>query len=238
VVAAVATDLDALLRTLHRQVGLAPPSRQQKLVIHVVPNPELQRHTLDPFNPPAALSVSSPTLQPIPLAWTEADMVRSEILQHLATLTLFQKIAPQSRAAWWGDSGVQGVLRWLIDQGQAGTVGAFGHDAVRRAWLQSGVANPAPRLVDISGPYLQPQKYNTYWIETYWMPELDRQAMTVASLIEYALSTYGQEHLPSLIDAMRHQEDWTEHIPAIFGVSVETFEHGWHTYLAKQRRQW
>lgn len=234
-VQSVATELDALLRTLHQQVGLAPPSGQRKRVIQVLPDADLQRHPPDPFHSPHVLAVSSPMLLPIPASWTEADALRDQIIPHLAARTLYRKVAPLSREAWWGDAGIQGVLRWLIEDAQTKAAGLPRHGGVSSTTLPQEVDTPAPRLIDISGSYLQPPQHNTYWIEAYSIPALDRQAMTVESLIEYVLSTYGQEHLPPLIEAMRHQADWTERVPAIFGVSVETFERGWREYLTNQR---
>lgn len=76
--------LDALLQILPHQVGLAQPSPQEKLVIQVLPNSVHHRRTLNPFKLPAALPVSSPTLLPIPVPLTEADMLRDDILRHLA----------------------------------------------------------------------------------------------------------------------------------------------------------
>ncbi|MEZ4868832.1 MAG: hypothetical protein R3C14_46335 [Caldilineaceae bacterium] len=237
VVAAVATDLDAILRTLHRQVGLEPPSLQQKLVIQVLPDAAYHWRALDPFNLPAALPVASPTLLPIPIPFTEADMLRSDMIRHLATLTLFRKMAPPSYAAWWNDPGVQGVLRWLIDHGQAERMVLPRYDTTRQAGPQPLVVNPTTQLAALSVRDQQPQTHSLYLVENYLMPALDRQAMTVESVVDYALTTYGQEHLPSLIEAMRRQEDWPALVPALCGVSVATFERGWHESLTKERRQ-
>jgi hypothetical protein len=51
------------------------------------------------------------------------------------------------------------------------------------------------------------------------------------SLAEYAMSTYGRDKLPRLINDMQRYATWEELIPTVFGVSVTDFEAGWQEYV-------
>ena len=103
--------------------------------------------------------------------------------------------------------------------------------ALKQAWQDQLAENPTPCLADIPTQRLEPQKHTIYWVESILLPALDRQTMTVASAIDYAMTAHGQKHLPALIEAIRRQEPWIELVPRIFGVPVETFERGWHESL-------
>jgi hypothetical protein len=57
------------------------------------------------------------------------------------------------------------------------------------------------------------------------------QAMVLATLIEYAVATYGRERLPMLVAGLSQYDSWETLLPAVFGVSAAAFEAGWRTYL-------
>lgn len=57
-------------------------------------------------------------------------------------------------------------------------------------------------------------------------------SVALATLIEYAVVTYGQEQLPVLVAGLGHYESWATLIPAVYGVSASEFEAGWQAYLA------
>jgi hypothetical protein len=56
--------------------------------------------------------------------------------------------------------------------------------------------------------------------------------VALATLVEYAVATYGREHLPALVAGLGHYESWDMLLPAVFGVSAAAFEAGWQAYLA------
>jgi hypothetical protein len=61
--------------------------------------------------------------------------------------------------------------------------------------------------------------------------ELRGQTIALATLIEYATVTYGQDRLPGLIAGLGQHEGWETLIPAVFGVPAADFEAGWQTFL-------
>lgn len=60
----------------------------------------------------------------------------------------------------------------------------------------------------------------------------NEQTVLLATLIEYAVTTYGRERLPTLVAALSHHKSWTTLLPALYGVSVREFEAGWLEFLA------
>ena len=59
-------------------------------------------------------------------------------------------------------------------------------------------------------------------------------SIAAATLIDYVVSTYGREKLPSLVASFQTHDNWTTLSPAVFGVSAEELELGWQGYLAEQ----
>jgi hypothetical protein len=57
-------------------------------------------------------------------------------------------------------------------------------------------------------------------------------SIAVATLIEYAVATYGRERLPALVASLSQHNNWETLIPAVYGVSAAEFEAGWQAYLA------
>jgi hypothetical protein len=57
------------------------------------------------------------------------------------------------------------------------------------------------------------------------------QTVALATLIEYAVATYGRERLPMLMAGLGQYESWETLLPAVFGVSAAEFEAGWQMYL-------
>jgi hypothetical protein len=60
------------------------------------------------------------------------------------------------------------------------------------------------------------------------------QTVALATLIEYAVATYGRERLPVLLAGLGQYDTWETLIPAVYGVSASEFERGWQGYLAAQ----
>jgi hypothetical protein len=57
------------------------------------------------------------------------------------------------------------------------------------------------------------------------------RTVALATLIEYAVATYGLERLPVLMAGLGQYESWETLLPAGFGVSAAEFEAGWQAYL-------
>lgn len=60
------------------------------------------------------------------------------------------------------------------------------------------------------------------------------RTVALATLIEYAVAVYGQEHLPALVAGLGQYDSWDTLLPAVYGVSPAAFEAGWQTYLAER----
>jgi hypothetical protein len=58
------------------------------------------------------------------------------------------------------------------------------------------------------------------------------QTIALATLIEYAVNTYGRERLPVLLASLGQYDSWDTLLPAVYGVSAAEFEAGWQAYLA------
>jgi hypothetical protein len=71
-----------------------------------------------------------------------------------------------------------------------------------------------------------------------WLRDPDRLEphpgvpVVLATLVEYAVATYGRERLPALVAGLGQYESWDTLVPAVFGVSAAEFEAGWQAYLA------
>lgn len=58
------------------------------------------------------------------------------------------------------------------------------------------------------------------------------QVVALATLIDYAVATYGRERLPVLLAGLGQYKSWDTLIPAVYGLSPAQFEAGWQAYLA------
>jgi hypothetical protein len=57
------------------------------------------------------------------------------------------------------------------------------------------------------------------------------QTVALATLVEYAVATYGRERLPALVTGLGQSDSWETLLPAVYGVSAAEFEAGWLAYL-------
>lgn len=57
--------------------------------------------------------------------------------------------------------------------------------------------------------------------------------LTMVTIIDYVVATYGREKLPELATALVEKPNKEQLIPALFGCSVADFEAGWQAYLAQ-----
>jgi hypothetical protein len=53
----------------------------------------------------------------------------------------------------------------------------------------------------------------------------------LATLVEYAVVTYGRDRLPALVAGLGQYESWDTLLPAVYGASAAEFEAGWQAYL-------
>lgn len=57
------------------------------------------------------------------------------------------------------------------------------------------------------------------------------QTVALATLIDYAVTTYGRARLPALVAGLGQYDRWETLVPAVYGVSATEFEAGWQAYL-------
>ncbi len=82
------------------------------------------------------------------------------------------------------------------------------------------LAVPAPTIYSSGlSPYTE---YHTYIGQT----------IALATLIDFAVRTYGQARLPILLASLDKPTTWEKLVPTVFGLSATDFEAGWQTDLA------
>jgi hypothetical protein len=71
-----------------------------------------------------------------------------------------------------------------------------------------------------------------------FLPKNDiSEPVTMETVVEYIVATYGHDKLQQLIDAMGQYPTPETLIPALFGVSQADFEAGWQAYLAQHYQE-
>ena len=60
---------------------------------------------------------------------------------------------------------------------------------------------------------------------------LHGHTVALATLVEYAVVTYGRQRLPAFVTDLGEHEGWEALIPAVFGVPASEFEADWQAYL-------
>lgn len=99
----------------------------------------------------------------------------------------------------------------------------------RPVWQQ--VVNPPAHLVELAGPMAQTG--HTYSIHRYYLRKMHPSiAVALATVVEYAVASYGEERIPQLVASLRHHTSWETLAPAVFGVPFPEFEAGWHEFMA------
>ena len=59
------------------------------------------------------------------------------------------------------------------------------------------------------------------------------EAIAVATLIDYIITTYGRDQLPTLVENLGRYDTWLDLTPALLGVSATELETGWQQSLAQ-----
>jgi hypothetical protein len=153
-------------------------------------------------------------------------------------------------------AGRQDVVRWLYQNAQAKSVDArqvvpAGYDQlcrIYRVWGLSPWDVSIPlncREVDESQgapsvhPGLATWLNELTYVAAYHkgdVPPVEpvSRIVALATVVDYAVATYGRDHLPRLLAALGEHASWQTLIPAVFDVSAAEFEAGWQAYLADQ----
>ncbi|MFZ4657550.1 MAG: hypothetical protein ACOYNY_11090 [Caldilineaceae bacterium] len=101
-------------------------------------------------------------------------------------------------------------------------------DSVLSPW---GWYDPLTHLDQLGAP-LHPEEFQGEPVSLRRTPQ-PSDTVTLATVIEYAMDTYGRERLPALMAGLRQYDRWETLIPAVYGVSAAKFEAGWQTYLTE-----
>lgn len=59
------------------------------------------------------------------------------------------------------------------------------------------------------------------------------EAIAVATLIDYIITTYGRDRLPTLVENLGRYDTWLDLTPALLGVTATELETGWQQSLAQ-----
>jgi hypothetical protein len=88
---------------------------------------------------------------------------------------------------------------------------------------------PLPPLVDIPVDLQNPAGL---WSGP--LPKPPPAGVALATIFEYTATTFGADRIPVLLATLPHHERWETLIPAVFGLSPDEFESGWHAFLAER----
>jgi hypothetical protein len=100
-----------------------------------------------------------------------------------------------------------------------------------QAWFFSSSMNLHNSLMRLGqfAVALQPDPYD--FVQLVHRPD---RTVALATLIDYAVVTYGRERLPALMAGLGQSTTWETLLPPVFGVSPAEFETGWQAFLAER----
>lgn len=91
---------------------------------------------------------------------------------------------------------------------------------------------PGTPLQRLRTPFVGYDDYS-YYYETSDVGHATEE-VEAATMIEYAVTTYGYEQLSVLLASLAQHDSWETLIPAVYGVSPSEFEQGWQAYMATE----
>jgi hypothetical protein len=206
VVTQIAADIDTRYRKLRRTLGLAAPT--SSLSIAVAPHPITTGWRLSGDQ----LLIASPYFVSTPAASLEAALTC--LLQKPLTHVLIIEAVDDEMMRWQWTFMVAGLRHWL-QRCPAADLQPAAHGA------KQGLS--AYNLTSL------------LFADADWvMPADQTQRIEAAtSLIEYIVHRYGEDRLPSLLDAFGRHNRWHTLAPELFGVSATDLEEGWQEYVKR-----
>lgn len=218
-------EVDADLRA---ELGL--PGTDEALEIKVVGRqlPSLDPVDLARLSDGSTLYVPSPALLALPGELSESDALLQLIAGLLVTRNLDDALAGAPPGYWPSLSA--GLRLWLV--WEQSTLPSPAHHQHRMTLQTLPKADNNSRLAcfDAHGSHCAGDPTGRAMSAADYRPGVDPDTM-MTTLVEYAVSAYGGEHLPALLDGMRRFATWDDLIPAVYGVSAAEFEAGWQDYL-------
>jgi hypothetical protein len=226
-VEAVAPAIEAFNTDLHRDIGLALPPANAKMIVTIETVASMQR--LEPYYAVGyvvwesdGIVVLSPQLARSSTTLASADTLSQAVKATVAYRTiLFAVDEVQPQAVW--QPLVDGLQLWAYS-----TPREFDTDLANNMnnLLRYQLTNEAPLRLPILS--LAPTLSDTQETATIqW-----QQSVLAKSVIDYAVATYGRHSLARLLEGMHEYDSWQSLIPAVYNVSTAEFEKGWQAYLA------
>ncbi|MEZ4709385.1 MAG: hypothetical protein R3A44_19405 [Caldilineaceae bacterium] len=175
------------------------------------------------------LEVTAPLMQTSPPDVNAVDFLTHTIISRLATLAVDRVgtpnddfIANASFAYSWRNMR-RGVRSWLRTE----LIGVpYYWDAQADEILRSQRIAQWPlsltEITDVNADRLADRDY------LMW------QSAAAASVVQFAVETYGRDTIPPLMDGFRHARSWQELLEDVFGATYADFEADWNHYLQKQ----
>lgn len=219
-VLAVAAQVETMDATLRRELGL--PATGETITVNIVAKnlPSFDPVDLMRMSDGAMLYVPSPALLPLPASFSEGDA----LLQLVAGLLLTHALAEALAGAPLTCERqvlVNGLRSWLLAEYSAlPSLSRYAAANFLRLRLEHAIP---PRLAWLEPAPSGPLAHRT-------CDNFVNEGVA-ASLVAYAVSAYGRDRLPALLDGIQRYDSWETLIPAVFGVSAAEFEAGWETYL-------
>ena len=213
--------LEILYLALYQMLHLAAPSTTEKLTFVITP--DLIRGVGSTGN---RLAVTSPLMAKVPAELSATGYLSQTIVSRMTYRALMTMITDQqpgdSYSYQWRT--LQRALRGWLRTTLLGQPGPWDiqAEAIFRFHMKQRLPLHLNMLLTNNRIPLDDRDYSMW------------QYAATESVVDYAVTTYGQQRLPALIHGLRADEAWDELIPNVFGASVADFEQGWNHYLARK----
>lgn len=211
----VAEVLDTEYARLRHEVGLRPAPASRQLTVQIVPRTDVMHWRFSGER----LTVPSPVLETVPTSVSNAEYLHQMIMRPLSQRIFSEVLRVVPVRPQW-DPLAQGLRYWLWQSADMHMVPSGWRYSMERLLREELARRPSLRLTDVNR-----------W--TTWSNHAVRN-MVASTVIAYAVETYGRDTVAPLLRASSRNETWETMVPAVYGVSAETFEAGWRAYLAEE----
>lgn len=220
----IASSIDANYQQLHRALNLPLAVAGEKLTISVIP----VSHTGDPvrrvFDPnrEEQLVIVYPQSAAKQNGFSLDEALSAELLVRLSQRLFEQAVGNRSMQSQW-----QGMVLALKTHVQL-THGAKRNWQWDDRFLLHRYNAQRYSLTFVHDIIHEPEGQSEQWSQP------SPTAYAIANtLVEFILVTYGNDKVPTLLDAFAEHDTWETLTPALFHLSADEFEEQWHAYLRK-----
>ena len=222
-VESIAEQIDAHYVALHQMLNLAPPSLYTKLTFVLEP---ATVHEWDESNNDR-LHLASPILSTIPQSLSDETFLTHQMVSLLIERAVDGAVMEAVDAEGRDYSARWQMMIWALNGWlRTDLLGhpSPWHQQAADHFRQQRTDQPPLQLRDLAAWNSRAEGEQARLMGEYAAAE---------SVIAYAVATYGRDFLPTLAHGFGEHRFWSDLIPAIYGVSAETFEAGWNEYLAE-----